>query len=333
MQFNPIGDLASSFLLRKRGDFLRTELASLTQELATGQTRDIAGKSRDNLSTISAVEHSLKLENGYNIARQSLVQTLDFAQTALDGIRNVVQELGTSLAVNSNGTVDVSSITAQAPEMLSEVISFANTNYSGRYVFAGDASDTKPIVDADQLLNNLTAAVSSAASGADFIAAIDDYFANPTSGFSTDAYQGGAARSQSISVSANQNVAFENTANDDVFRNSIKHLATVALIENNQFPGSDSERKDLLQSSASGMIETGIQLVSTQSAIGASQSRIEQAVVQSDLETQLFASLKNDILGADPFETATKLQEVQTQLESLYIVTSRTSRLNLSEYL
>ena len=333
MQFNPIGDLASSFLLRNRGNFLRSELTSLTQELATGQTRDIAAKSRANLSTISAVEHSLKLEDGFRSARQNLKQTFEFAQYAIEGIRNTVQELGTSLAVNSNGTVDVSSITSQAPEMLAEVISFANTNASGRYIFSGNASNEKPLVDADQLMNDLSAAVAGATSGSDFTAAIDDWFSNPTSGFSTDAYQGGIANSQTTSIASNQSISFSHTANDDVFRETIKHLATVALIENNQFPGAESERQDLLQSSANGMISAGVKLVGVQSEIGAAQSRIEDAETQAGLETQLFSSLKNDILAADPFETATRLQEVQTQLESLYIVTSRTSRLNLSEYL
>ena len=36
---------------------------------------------------------------------------------------------------------------------------------------------------------------------------------------------------------------------------------------------------------------------------------------------------------ADPYRTATDLQAAQTRLETLYVLTARLSRLNLTEYL
>ena len=42
---------------------------------------------------------------------------------------------------------------------------------------------------------------------------------------------------------------------------------------------------------------------------------------------------RNDIRSADPYQTATALTEVQTQIETLFAVTARLSRLNLVDYL
>lgn len=333
MQFNPIGDLASSFLLRKRGNALRTELSALTQEIASGRTRDVAGTSRENLAVISAIEHSIKLEDGFKTARQNVGQVLDFASLALSGISKIASDIGPSILASGTGAVGSDPIVAQTPGLLADVISYANTRHSGRYIFAGTQSDQPPIADVDTILADLTAQTSTATNAADFLASIDDWFSSPTSGFSTVAYQGGPGRSEKIDVSANQSVKFENTANDHVFRNTMKALATMALVDAGAYPGGDAEKEQILKAAAEGTISADLELISAQSKIGASQSSMTGAASQASVEVLMFETLRNDILSVDPFETATRLEEVQTQLESLYLVTARASRLSLSEYL
>lgn len=333
MHFNPIGDLASSFLLRNRGNSLRSELVALTQEIASGQKRDIAASSRENLPTISAVEHSIKVHEGFEIARQNVGQVLDFASSALTGIYETTRDIGPALLGNVAGEIGSDPIIAEAPGLLADVISYANTRSGSRYVFAGTASDQVPVADAEIILADLTTAVSGTTNTTDYFAAIDDWFSDPGAGYSVAGYQGGAQRTDQIDISANQTVGFSHTANDAVFRDTMKHLATIALVDNGTFPGGDDERADILKSAAEGMASVGLDLIKTQAEIGTQQARIEQAATQSDTEVLMFEALRNDILSVDPFETATRLEEVQTQLESLYLVTARASRLSLSEYL
>jgi flagellar hook-associated protein 3 FlgL len=64
---------------------------------------------------------------------------------------------------------------------------------------------------------------------------------------------------------------------------------------------------------------------------------LENAVAQADTQnTAARAALemaRNDMLGADPYATATALQDTQTRMEMLYLMTARLARLNLAEYL
>jgi flagellar hook-associated protein 3 FlgL len=39
------------------------------------------------------------------------------------------------------------------------------------------------------------------------------------------------------------------------------------------------------------------------------------------------------LLSVDPYETATKMQEMQTQLQTLYAITARAARLSLVDFL
>ncbi len=46
-----------------------------------------------------------------------------------------------------------------------------------------------------------------------------------------------------------------------------------------------------------------------------------------------FETARLGLISVDPYETASKLQEAQTQLETLYSITARMSRLSLVNFL
>jgi flagellar hook-associated protein 3 FlgL len=86
--------------------------------------------------------------------------------------------------------------------------------------------------------------------------------------------------------------------------------------------------------------QAGQQLVSTEDArttlrarIGTVEAQIEAARTRNSAEETSLGILRSDLGSVDPYEAATRLQAVQSQLESLYLVTARVSRLSLTEYL
>ncbi len=67
--------------------------------------------------------------------------------------------------------------------------------------------------------------------------------------------------------------------------------------------------------------------------LGTVEAHIETVSVQSASETSALEILKANLLSVDPYETASELQAVQTQLETLYALTARMSRLSLVDFL
>ncbi len=79
--------------------------------------------------------------------------------------------------------------------------------------------------------------------------------------------------------------------------------------------------------------QIGGDVASTQGRLGAVQERVERRA--SDLgriRTEMEAR-RTDAMGADPFDTATRLQNEMTRLETIYAVTARRARLRLTDYL
>jgi flagellar hook-associated protein 3 FlgL len=99
-------------------------------------------------------------------------------------------------------------------------------------------------------------------------------------------------------------------------------------------PGLDAaERKDLAGRGAD-LLLSGLQpLIAVRADLGVTEARIEEARVANAAETTSLAQARNGLVAADPFEAATALEAVTTQLETLYALTARVSRLSLTNYL
>jgi flagellar hook-associated protein 3 FlgL len=73
--------------------------------------------------------------------------------------------------------------------------------------------------------------------------------------------------------------------------------------------------------------------VGLRAVVGDAEAAIERARIRNEAELSAAELARARILEADPFRAATDLQSVQNQLESLYTVTSRLSRLSLTSFL
>ena len=98
-------------------------------------------------------------------------------------------------------------------------------------------------------------------------------------------------------------------------------------------PGGVDDRDLVIQSGANGLINSASSVIDLQGRLGAQQEAVERASVESAAEQFGLEQTYNALTTADTFEAASRLEEVQTQLEMLYIITARTSQLNLATYL
>ncbi|MCK5644400.1 MAG: flagellar biosynthesis protein FlgL, partial [Gammaproteobacteria bacterium] len=64
-----------------------------------------------------------------------------------------------------------------------------------------------------------------------------------------------------------------------------------------------------------------------------SEGRIEAEKVRNQAMSVVFELEHSAILSADPYETVTKLEALQGQLQTIYTVTARLSNLSLTNFL
>ena len=81
------------------------------------------------------------------------------------------------------------------------------------------------------------------------------------------------------------------------------------------------------------LFEASTGVITVRGEVGVLENRLETARTRNSVETDTLAMARAEMVGADPFETATRLQMVQTQLDTFYTLTARLSQLNLTGYL
>ncbi len=149
---------AGSFLASRNTSLLidaRAQLDELQRQLGSGEKAiTYGGLGNDRVRTLDARAKLTELE-GYE-------QTAEFAQIRLTSADTLLKRLGTIeteagsaaryqsfLPDNLGATIP----TTLARLNLSETIDALNEEVGGRYLFAGRASDTRPVVDIDTLLD------------------------------------------------------------------------------------------------------------------------------------------------------------------------------------
>lgn len=330
-----VADQARNFHLRQHHAQAKTDLARLTQELASGQTSDLTRNLAGDYSALAGIERSLRLFDAYRTAGAEAALVTSSARSALATIQDELDQIGPSLlAATGVGVSHEMEIVAHgAGDRLNTTIAMLNQEVAGRALFSGTATDTAPLITGEALLAHLTPLAAGATDAADLIATLDSWFMDPGGGFETLAYQGGTDPAAGFSIAEGETVSNPLTALDPPVRKALMGMALATLVSDGHAPPGDTDTRDMLEHAALQMIEGNEGLTVMRADLGDVEARIDSAMVRGDTARALLEQERNALTSIDPYSVATQLQEAEARLESLYILTTRLTRLSLTEFM
>ncbi len=329
-----LGDLANSFMLQNRGSALKSEMTRLTQELTSGQVSDVKGVLGGNYSYLTDIEASLSRLEGYKIANTEAAVFADTMQIALGSIQASTSDLSTNMIVVANGGLDDVVLQAgqESLEVLRNTMSTLNTQIAGRSLFSGTATDRPAVLSADDLVNELSLLVDGINGPSEKILAIQNWFDDP-SGFDSVIYSGSSRGFSAFELAPSQDLTLDIKATDPELKGTIRALAVAAIAGDEALVTDSEERSVLLYAAGQGLLQNQEDLTSLRSKVGYAEARIDSFISKNATESVSLEYAKGTLLAADPYEAATRLEEVQFQLQSLYTLTARTSQLSLVNFL
>lgn len=121
-------------------------------------------------------------------------------------------------------------------------------------------------------------------------------------------------------------------ANDPAFTDLLRGLSMLASTDASEID--DPEAYRVWVGAAVEAVSAGVAgLIDTESRLGGQQKAVENVLqMQRDRHT-LFNSQVLSLEGVDPYEAATRLNQLQTQLEATYAVTARLSKLSFLNFM
>jgi flagellar hook-associated protein 3 FlgL len=335
MMFSSFGDQARTFMLSQQNALLKNDMERLSLELSSGRVADTSKAVRGDYTGLSEIEEAASALNAYKTSNSEAAMFVENAQSVLGFIQNLTGEAAPALLMASNTNNDqlLSATTGDAKQKLEAIVSAINTQTTGRSLFSGAATDSAALASVDDMLADLSPLLAAETTAAGAAVIIDSWFDDAGGGFEVVAYQGSSSALSPFQIGPGREASFEITAADPGIRGALKGLTIATLISEGAFTSDQNERQLLLKHAGEALLTNENDLSGLRAATGTAESHIEEMRVQNDSEEYALALARTRILGTDPYTAATELEAVQIQLETLYTVTARLSRLNLVDFI
>ena len=317
---------------------LNQALADLERQIASGKKYDsLAGfggvvaqsvqrvrmdRSRvqtylDNITTVNTRINAMS--QAMAAARKSVGQVIDGLVTALH-----------------DSSADVGTLSTLAKNALKFVGDLSNLNVGGRYLFAGSDTTSAPFIDATQLNANYQTEVTNWLNGtnttAQFSANVDAFSATAL-GFNPALSSSGNV---AVRIDESTEVDYTVKADQDGFQELVRALGLMANLKvpdpNVDVP-TIADLDDMLGRVLS-IARSGVaQIDQAATDLGTKSGFINAIMEVHEQDAATLDGLIGDTENADMTEAVTKIQALQTQLQSSYEVTSIISRLSLVNFL
>lgn len=332
---NSIGDMAQHFFLQRQLYQLKSDMNTLAQELSSGRSSDISAKLGGDFSALSGIDHTLAQLGAFQRSNDEAALFTQSVQAALGAVQSLAGSTAPALlsAADTGFENHLGPAVHDARSKFDEAVAVLNREVAGRSLFAGAATDARPLVDASAMLADIQAAIALETTAAGVRSVVNTWFDDPGGGFETMAYLGATTNLAPFQTGREETAQLDVRADDDSVRTTLKGFALAALVAEGALAASSAERSQLVRQAGEVLFAGEGAILAQRAELGIIEERIERAAVANGIEITGLTLTRAEIVEADPFETATALEAAQTQLETLYTLTARLSRLNLTDFL
>ncbi len=111
-------------------------------------------------------------------------------------------------------------------------------------------------------------------------------------------------------------------------------FTTIAALADDTVLGFDTlTQAELFRETGQALLVAQDDVISLRADVGFVEARVEKIVTRNEAERTSLEFARAGLIEADPFDTATKLEAAQFQLQSLYSVTVRNAQLRFVNFL
>lgn len=350
MKTTPVSTLGVSNATRLSLVKTQSELARASQELSSGRWADVGLKLGARTGQSVELRQEMARINTILDTNGLVSARLDTTQAALSSLHGVAEDfLGVLIAVRENPRA-AEVVAPQAALNLKSLTGTLNANLNGQYLFAGINTDVPPMQDyAGPPASAAKGAVDAAFAGffgfpqtdAANVAGITQaqmetfldtvmptLFADPAWGTT---WSTASDENLSSRVSTNEVIATSANANERAFRDLARaYSMLVDLGAQNLAP----EAYGAIVERAIGLVGGAMQGVTTvQARLGVAQNRVADASERMTIQRDILVRQVTDLENVDPFEAATRVNALMSQVEVSYALTARMREMSLLRYL
>lgn len=347
MKLSFVSTFAVSDSIRTQMLRMQADLAKAEKELSSGRHADIGATLGVRTGQSVSLARDLGRLSGIVDSNAAISARLSATQQALEQLGGAAQDFFSAITANASSGTDPAVLYEEANNALNSLVGILNSSLNGEFLFSGINTDVKPV-------NDYTAG--SPAKTA-FDTAFSTYFGFPqtdplaagiTEGdmqtfldtevaslFTGAGWQGGWSNATDeviqSRITLNETVATSVSANLSGIQKLANAASMVSELVKGQLNG--ATQNVVIQKAFQLVGEAIADLTREQAELGIVQTRVEKATDRTKLQMDLFTKNIRDLEGVDPYEAATRISSLMTQIETSYTLTSRIQQLSLVKFL
>mgnify|MGYP003644014573 CR=1 FL=1 len=337
---------------------LAAEISNASYEVTTGlKARPYEALGHKSADAI-AIRMQIVRNDGFLASNKQLDRRFLAVENALGSIREAGQDvLETALFAQTSAAPSSAFLMQSARSALDTLVDRSAASDSSGFLMSGTRSDVKPLQAwdvpnpetgmspkgvVDELLAGGVNTMADVEAG---IAALKAAFgdadtANPDRNFEATFYNGSPAKDVAgqpnpplmARISQTETMAQTAQANAPAMRDLMRGLAMLSAVDANQI--ADPAAREAWMDEARDAISTGLGgLTAMETDTGLRRTRLADIITSQQSRASFLDGEQLLLEGADQYEAATRLTQLQTQLESSYAVTARLSRMSFLNYL
>ena len=334
--FNPsFGDMTQQFQSTRQTAQVKSRLNTLANELTSGLVADVTAHLRGDTTQFAALNRDIALIDGYRQSASEVAFVFDQMQVTLGTVDTLRTTLSNQflLVMPETPLKQIDAAAAAGRDGFRAIVGNLNQRFADRTLFAGTAVDGPALADAETMLADLAASLTSSNSAATIAADVAAWFDTPGGGFEMSGYLGATGSGVTRKLGDRDSVSSNLRADDQGLRDVMKSAALAALADLMAGTLSTETRAQMVADAGLGLASAGASLTATRGTLGEAQATTDAALTRLSASRTTLDMARNDLIAIDPFATATRLQDVQQQLEMLFTVTARISGLSLASFL
>jgi flagellar hook-associated protein 3 FlgL len=320
--------LSSSFLYDLSNNL--NNMAKDQKQMATGTKISVPSDDPLGTSKVMNINSEIDQNTQYSTNISDATKTLNVTDTTLGQINSVLQRVNELLLSTGNaayGATQLSSVKDEINQNISNLSQLLNTNYAGKYIFAGTSYDTKPTgtsTDAttkDTSLNYV---------GSDGITAVLE------ANVGTDTQVSYINSDLPVEISQGVTISSNVTAGDVMNYSSTSNLRT--LLSNitshlNDGATNTTSRADLVGSDLTGIQDAIKNVSSVTTRVGALQNRMKSASTQNEAQNTSLTEALSSVDDIDYADASMNYSQAQTVYQAALQTSAKILQKSLLDYL
>ena len=310
----------------------RQRIQDVQGESTTGQIADLSKSLRGDVGKVQRLDKLVADNERYQQSIELLATRFATMQNVLTGVASRSNLIATEIlgAVGVDDRVSLRQHTISATSEFNAVVAGLNTRIAGRALFSGAATDTSPIADPDDILNDIRTIIQAAPDSTTAKNNINTYFAAGGT-FETTIYLGSTTPAPTTEVAPGLRFAPDVTAIDVEVKDILSNLAILALAQDEA--ATEEIGNALLESASGELMESATRLVNRQSSIGAVEEELQVLLTRNKSQTLSYELSLAELRTRDQFEASVELQSLTNQLEAIFVTTARIANLSYTNYI